>query len=163
MYPVLLVLSSSDQSRLLPIFHDITNEHLFTPISMQQCVKNLSLHKQVKSIAVELSIIHPDERDSLLEVLSSYPSVDSIYILGKPSTTDEERSKYFTRFPKISIFCENPTQLVIRWMMDTIEDYRTLGDQQIKENQKSKARIFYHRGMQLFDQLSKLINAAKQQ
>ena len=161
MYPVLLALSSFDQSRLLPIFHGITNGHLFTPISIEQCVKNLSLHKKVKSLAVELSTIHLDEHDSLLEILSSYPSVDSIYILGKPSTADEERSKSFTRFPKICFFCEDPTRLVIRWMMDTIEDYRTLGDQQIKENQKRKARVSYHRGMQLFDQLSKLINAAK--
>lgn len=158
MYPVLLVLPSLDQSRLLSIFHNITDEHLLTPILIEQSQKNLSLHKKVKSIAVELSTTHSDERNSLLEVLSSYPSVDSIYILTIQSSTHQERRELCTRFPKICILCEDPTKLVLRWIMNTIEDYWTLGDRQIKENQKSNAQVSYDHGMKLVDQLSKLIN-----
>ena len=125
-------------------------------------MEKLNLHKKVKSMVIELSSVCNDERDSLLKILSCHDSVEVIYLLGKPPQTDEDQVEFYTRFPKTCIFCEDPRQLAVRWTMDSIEECRMLGDQQITESRKDIARLYYHRGMQLLDVLSRLINPAEQ-
>ncbi len=88
--------------------------------------------------------------------------IESIYLLGKPLETNEQQNDFFTKFPKVCIFCEDEGQLVLRWALDTVEECRKLGDQYIKEGKKDTARIHFQRGMQLFDGLGKLMNASEQ-
>jgi len=160
-YPVLLVLSSLKESRLHSIFNDLTDGHLMTSISIHEYDTKLHLNKKIKNLVVEISCI-TENRDYLLNAFSSTDHIESIYLLGKPPETNEERSEFFTRFPKVCIFCEDEGQLALRWAMDTAEECRALGDHYIKEGKKDIAREHFQRGMQLFDRLGKLIDSTRQ-
>ncbi len=119
----------------------------------------LHLNEKVKNIVVELIPNSANERDDLLKVLSSIDHIESIYLLGEPPETNEERFEFFAKFPKICVFCKDTGQLAMRWTIDTVEECRTLGDQYIKEGKKEIARLYFERGMQLFKQLGKLIDS----
>jgi len=115
----------------------------------------LVLNTNVKNLVIQISTLSVDKRNKLLEICSSKVHIKSIYLLGKLVGTKDEQLKFFQQYPKVCILCEDEGELALRWSLDTIEEYRTLGDQSVKQN-KNTARQFYQRGMILFDHINKL-------
>lgn len=130
-------------------------------ISIAKCETKLNLNKNITKLVVEIPCV-VDERDHLLNTLSTIDHIESIYLLGKPSKISTERSEFFNRFRKVCIFCEDERKLALRWTMDTVEECQILGDQYIKEDKKDIAREHFQRGMVLFERLSSLIDSARQ-
>ena len=154
-YSVQLILTSIENNRLYSIFKELTEEHLLPPTLIDQDLSTLVLNTNVKNLVVQISTLSVDKRDELLKRFSSIDHIDSIYLLGKSIENKEERLKFFREYPKVCIFCENEEKLVLRWSLDTIEEYRTLGDQYIEQKNKDLARDFYQRGIVLFDEMKK--------
>jgi len=121
----------------------------------------LESNQQVKSIIFEISTDSIDERDRLLEGISSANHIESIYLLGKPPNTSEQRYTFFTRFCKVSIFCEDEEQLAVRWALDTANELRRLGGQCATTGNVELAREYFQRGKELYKHLTKLIDQTR--
>lgn len=157
-YPVQLIVVESKDNSLYSNFKELTGEHLLPPISIDQCSSTLHINDQVKQLVIQILTLSVDERNDLLDRFSSLNHIESIYLLGKPMETKEERLKFFHQYPKVCIFCEDEGKLALRWSLDTIEECRTSGDQYIKQKNKDAARDFYQRGFDLFDKINKFFH-----
>ncbi|CAF5190767.1 unnamed protein product, partial [Rotaria sp. Silwood1] len=66
--------------------------------------------------------------------------------------------EFLNRFDKICIFCENHEKLVVQWALDTASHCRIFGNQCTKTGDKNAVREHFQRGINIYDDLSKLIN-----
>jgi len=155
-YSVQLILTSIEENRLYSIFTELTEGHILPPSFIDQDLSTLVLNRNVKNLVIQISTLSVDKRNKLLEICSSKVHIKSIYLLGKLVETKDEQLKFFQQYPKVCILCEDEGELALRWSLDTIEEYRTLGDQFIKKDDRDTARQFYQRGMILFDHINKL-------
>jgi hypothetical protein len=121
----------------------------------------LESNKQVKSIVFEIVTDSIDEQDRLLEEFSSVDHIESIYLLGKPPETSEQRCTFFTRFCKVSLFCDDEEQLAVRWALDTANEFRRLGGQCAAAGNVDSANEYFQRGKDLYKRLGKLIDQTR--
>lgn len=156
-YPVLLVISSSQESLVYTILKEITNDCLIKPIQTENCYDKLRLNHNVKNLVLEVATISVEERDRLLETVSSLDSIESIYLLGKPPVMKEERNKLFNNFYKVCMFCEDSDQLAVQLVLDMASQCRMSGNQCNAAGDKDTARKHFQRGMDLYDGLKKFI------
>jgi hypothetical protein len=156
-YPVLLVLRSLQKSQLYSVLNNITGEHLMAPISPHECNTKQQLSKNITTVLADVSSLSVDERDYLLDTFSSNDHIESIYLFGKPPETSQQWNEFFTKFPKVCIFCDDQGQLVIRWTLDMINDCRISGNQCNEKGDRTTARTHFQRGIDLYSQLRDFI------
>lgn len=156
-YPILLVLPSLQESSLYSILKEITNDCLMQPIQTDKCIDTLRSDQNIKHLVFEVTSVSVEERDRLLEVVSALDSIETIYLLGKPPETKEQRNKFFTDFDKVCMFCEDKDQLAVQLVLDMASNCRISGNQCIETGDKGTAREHFQRGMDLYDGLKKFM------
>jgi hypothetical protein len=127
------------------------------PVQIDQCIDKLQSNQSIKSLVLDLSTISVEERDRILKSISSFESIESIYLLGKPPETKEQRNKFFTDFDKVCLFCEDANQLAVQLTLDMVSDCRILGKQCAEAGDKDNACKYFQRGVDLYEGLKKLI------
>ncbi len=157
-YPVLLVSTSLQESPLYSILKNITNDCLMPPVQADHCIDKLRSAQNIKNLVLEVSSISVEERDRILKDISLFESVESIYLLGKPPETKEQRNKFFTDFDKVCIFCEDKDQLALQLALDMASNCRISGNQCAEAGDRANACKYFQRGMDLYDGLKKLIS-----
>lgn len=140
---------------------ELTDGHLRSPVPPHQCSSILAANKEINTIVFEILTESVDERDRLLKEFSSLDQIKSIYLLGKPPQTSEERNKFFTSFRKVAIFCDDEEELAVRWALDTANDFRKLGGHWSRSGNTDLGREYFKRGRQLYDHLDKLIDQTR--
>ena len=140
---------------------ELTDGHLRYPVSPHQCSSILAANKEINTIVFTISTDPIAERDRLLKEISSLDQIKSIYLLGKPPHTSEERYQFFSSFRKVAIFCDDEEELAVRWALDTANDFRKLGGHWAQSGNIDLAREYFQRGRQLYDRLDKLIDQTR--
>ena len=160
-YPVLLVLPSLQDSRLYSILKNITDGCLMLPVQADQCIDKLQSDQKIKDLIFEVSSVPDDKRDCILNAVSSFGGIKSIYLLGKPPETKKQRNELFTNFNKICIFCEDEEQLAVQWVLNMASNCRTAGNQCAETGDKVAAREHFQRGIDLYDRLNIFMNSTR--
>ncbi|CAF2993781.1 unnamed protein product [Rotaria sp. Silwood2] len=144
-YPVLLVLPSLEQSQLYSILQDITDDCIIPTIQIDKCIDKLKSNQQIKDFIFDVSSVSVDDRNRILDAVSSLNNITSIYLLGKSPETKKERNEFFKQFDKVCIFCEDHEQLAVQWALDTASHCRICGNQCAKADDKNAAREHFQR------------------
>ena len=131
------------------------------PITIHGYETTVQPNLQIESLVVDVSSISHERRDHLLNLVSSNDHIKSIYLLGTPPEISEEWSTFFTRFPKVCLFCEDEKHLAIRWALNTTNDCRSVGIQCKEQGDQTTARMHFQRGIDLYDRLRKLIDTTR--
>lgn len=158
-YPVLLVVSSLQESPLYSILKDITNDCLMPPIQTDKCIETLRSNEKIENLVFDVASISVDDRDRLLKNITLLDNIESIYLLGKPPETKEQRNKFFTDFDKVCMFCEDRDQLAVQLVLNMASNCRIFGNQCNADGDRDTARKYFQRGMDLYDGLKKFIDA----
>jgi len=140
---------------------NITDGCLISPIQADKCIDRLQSDQQVKDVVFEISSVSADERDRVLEAVSSIDNIESIYLLGKQPETKEERNAFFTRFDKVCIFCEDEGQLAVQCVLNMANNCRIIANECVEAGNKDIAREHFQRGMDLYDRLRKFIDGTR--
>ncbi|CAF4971269.1 unnamed protein product [Rotaria sp. Silwood1] len=162
-YPVLLILPSLEKSPLYSVLKVITNGCLMSPILIDECNDKLKSYQQIKELILEVSSISVSERDRMLTEISSFDNIQSIYLLGKPPETKQQRNEFFNRFDKVCIFCDDEEQIAVQWVLDTANHCRISANQYIKAGDKAVASEHFQRGIELYDRLKDFIKSTQRQ
>jgi hypothetical protein len=128
------------------------------PVQVNHCINKLGSDQNIKSLVLEVSSISVEERDGVLKAISLFESIESIYLLGKPPETKEQRNKFFTDFDKVCLFCEDADQLAVQLVLDMASNCRISGNECAEAGDKGNACKYFQRGMDLYDGLKKLIS-----
>ena len=132
------------------------------PVQDDICIETL-LHSnlQVKNIIVEVSSITLDELERLLEKVSVIDHVEWIYVLGEPPNNRADRNQFFNRFSQVCIFSSDEQEIAVKWILDTINNCRFLGNQFSQSGDKASARKYFQRGLDLYNSLEKFFETGK--
>ena len=161
-YPILLVSASLQEPSLFSILKNVTNDVLMPPVQINQCIDILQSDRSIKSLVLDVSTLSVGERDRILKSISSFDNIESIYLLGKPSETKEQRNQFFTDFGKVRLFCEDADQVAVQLTLDMASDCRILGKEYAAAGDKSNACKYFQRGVDLYEGLKKLISETPQ-
>ncbi|CAF1353694.1 unnamed protein product [Rotaria sp. Silwood1] len=105
-------------------------------------------------LVIDVSSLSVNDRDHVLEAVSSLDNITSIYLLGKSPGTKKQQDEFLNRFDKICIFCENHEKLVVQWALDTASHCRIFGNQCTKTGDKNAVREHFQRGINIYDDLN---------
>jgi hypothetical protein len=150
---------SLQETPLYSILKDITGDCLMPPIQTDKCIEALRSNEKKENLVFEVASISVDDRDRLLKAVALLDNIESIYLLGKPPETKEQRNKFFTDFDKVCMFCEDRDQLAVQLALNMASNCRIFGNQCTAAGDRDTAQKYFQRGMDLYDGLKKFIDA----
>ena len=156
-YPVLLVLPIADQHGLYSIFNDITGGQIVHPVLTHECHIKIRSDKQIKSLILQIPSASIDDLNRLLGDYSSIEHIESIYLLGKVLEKSEERNAVLNRFHKVCMLCDDEGHLVVRWALNTVNEFRVLAVQHAEAGDNDTSDKYFQRAMKLCDRLAEFI------
>jgi hypothetical protein len=83
------------------------------------------------TLFIDMSNISLKDQDDLLDDLAKLQHIRSVYIRETPPECDEDRTYFFSKYPKA--MSENEQNLVVQWAMDTANEYKKIDDMYIKK------------------------------
>lgn len=157
----LTIRTSSEQSQLYPLLNAFASNRLIPPVQSDRCIETLQSNPKIKNIIVEVPSIPLDELERLLEKVSGIDHVEWIYVLGKPPNNRDERNTFLNRFSQVCIFSSDEQEIAVKWILDTINNYRLLGNQLSQSGDKASARKYFQRGLDLYNSLEKFFETGQ--
>jgi hypothetical protein len=148
-------------SQLSESLQQLTNNHLSILNESNALLEQIKQHIPT-TIVIDMLNKSWKDLDQLLDEISKTKHVHSVYIRGTPPKDDDDREKFFSKYPIIKAMFENEQSLIVHWAMDTANEYKKIGDMHIKEGEKEKARLRFSEGVAMYKRLSAFLNERKQ-
>jgi hypothetical protein len=159
--PLLLVLSAQQECRLYQILLDLTDGCLLPPIQINECLEMLNTNGYISGILFDTTSISSHESDDLLAKISTFQHIKSIYLLGRPSESTEERKKYIARFATHCTYQQDEEQLAVQVLLDIIIHCRMLGNKYTRSTDIDNAQKHFQRVIDMYERLKNFIDAKK--
>ncbi|CAF0826270.1 unnamed protein product [Adineta steineri] len=154
---LVLQLPSTIQSQIPDILNKQTNHSVQIFNDKTNFLHTLKHSKQT-TVFIDIIEMVSDERNHLLDNISEFDNVYSIYIRGIPLVDDNDRSHFFQRYTKIKAMFENEHRLIVQWFIDTANEYKKIGDIYTDRGDKDRGRFCFEEGIKLYKKLSVFLN-----
>ena len=147
-------------SQLLVDLNELYTGHLSLLDETRDWLTELQQTKP-NTLIIDMVNIPFKAQDDLLNDLSKLKHIHSLYIRGSLPKNEDDRTYLFTKYPFIKALLENEQSLIAQWAMDTVNEYKQLGDLYVKQGNKDKAQECFDEGVALNKRLSAFLDKKK--